>query len=76
MLDQGYAIEEGKKPVSQALKEVEGRLGAPVKVTGFVRSRLAKASTSRPTILAAKWRLWRVPTEFARSLFGFRAQMR
>ena len=37
LLDQGYAIEEGKKPVSQALKEAEGRVGAPIKITGFVR---------------------------------------
>jgi elongation factor Ts len=37
LLDQGYAIEEGKKPVSQVLKEAEGRVGAPIKITGFVR---------------------------------------
>jgi len=37
LLDQGYALEEGKKPVSQALKEAEGRVGAPIKITGFVR---------------------------------------
>jgi elongation factor Ts len=42
LLDQGYAIEEGKKPVSQALKEAEGRVGAPVKITGFVRFALGE----------------------------------
>jgi elongation factor Ts len=42
LLDQGYAIEEGKKPVSQALKEAEGRVGAPIKITGFVRFALGE----------------------------------
>src|SRR5580658_4746881 len=37
LLEQGYAIEEGKKPVSQAIKEAEAKVGAPIKVTGFVR---------------------------------------
>ena len=42
LLDQGYALEEGKKPVSQALKEAEGRVGAPIKITGFVRFALGE----------------------------------
>jgi elongation factor Ts len=42
LLDQGYAIEEGKKPVSQALKEAEGRVGAPIKITGFIRFALGE----------------------------------
>jgi elongation factor Ts len=37
LLEQGYAIEEGKKSVSQAIKEAEAKVGAPIKVTGFVR---------------------------------------
>jgi elongation factor Ts len=42
LLDQGYAIEEGKKPVSQAIKEAEAKVGAPIKVTGFVRYALGE----------------------------------
>src|ERR1700733_4774751 len=42
LLDQGYAIEEGKKPVSQAIKEAEGKVGGPIKVTGFVRFALGE----------------------------------
>ena len=42
LLDQGYALEEGKKPVSQALKEAEGRVGAPIKITGFIRFALGE----------------------------------
>jgi elongation factor Ts len=37
LLEQGYAIEEGKKTVAQAIKEAEGRVGAPIKIGGFVR---------------------------------------
>jgi elongation factor Ts len=42
LLDQGYAIEEGKKPVSQAIKDAEGKVGGPIKVTGFVRFALGE----------------------------------
>ena len=48
LLDQGYAIEEGKKPVSQALKEAEGRVGASIKITGFVRFALGEG-IDKPT---------------------------
>jgi elongation factor Ts len=48
LLDQGYAIEEGKKPVSQALKEAEGRVGAPINITGFVRFALGEG-IDKPT---------------------------
>jgi elongation factor Ts len=37
LLEQGYAIEEGKKTVAQAIKEAEGRVGGPIKIGGFVR---------------------------------------
>ncbi len=37
LLEQGYAIEEGKKTVAQAIKEAEGKVGAPIKIGGFVR---------------------------------------
>jgi elongation factor Ts len=36
LLDQGY-IHDTDKSVAQALKEAEGKIGAPVKVSGFVR---------------------------------------
>jgi elongation factor Ts len=42
LLEQGYAIEEGKKSVAQAIKETEGKVGGPIKVTGFVRFALGE----------------------------------
>jgi elongation factor Ts len=42
LLEQGYALEEGKKSVAQAIKEAEARVGAPIKVTGFVRYALGE----------------------------------
>jgi elongation factor Ts len=42
LLEQGYAIEEGKKTVAQAIKETEGKVGGPIKVTGFVRFALGE----------------------------------
>jgi elongation factor Ts len=42
LLEQGYAIEEGKKTVAQAVKEAEAKAGAPIKITGFVRYALGE----------------------------------
>jgi elongation factor Ts len=42
LLEQGYAIEEGKKTVAQAIKEAEAKVGGPIKVTGFVRFALGE----------------------------------
>ncbi|HUC50541.1 MAG TPA: translation elongation factor Ts [Xanthobacteraceae bacterium] len=42
LLEQGYAIEEGKKSVAQAVKEAEGKVGGPIKITGFVRFALGE----------------------------------
>jgi elongation factor Ts len=42
LLEQGYAIEEGKKPVAHAIKEAEAKVGGPIKVTGFVRFALGE----------------------------------
>ena len=42
LLEQGYAIEDGKKTVAQAIKEAEGKVGGPIKVTGFVRFALGE----------------------------------
>jgi elongation factor Ts len=41
LLDQAY-IHDSAKSVSQALKEAEGKLGAPVEITGFVRYALGE----------------------------------
>jgi elongation factor Ts len=48
LLEQGYALEEGKKSVAQAVKEAEARVGAPIKVTSFVRYALGEG-VERPT---------------------------
>jgi elongation factor Ts len=48
LLEQDYAIEEGKKSVAQAIKEAEGRVGAPIKVAGFVRYALGEG-VERPS---------------------------
>jgi elongation factor Ts len=48
LLEQGYAMEEGKKTVAQAIKEAEAKVGAPIKVTGFVRFALGEG-IERPT---------------------------
>jgi elongation factor Ts len=42
LLEQGYAIEEGKKSVAQAIKEAEGKVGGPIKVIGVVRFALGE----------------------------------
>ena len=36
LLDQGFIFDD-KKSVAQAIKEAEAKVGAPIKVTGFVR---------------------------------------
>jgi elongation factor Ts len=41
LLDQGFIFDD-KKTVAQALKEAEGKVGAPIKVTGFVRFALGE----------------------------------
>jgi elongation factor Ts len=48
LLEQGYAIEEGKKTVAQAVKEAESKVGGPIKVTGFVRFALGEG-VEKPT---------------------------
>jgi elongation factor Ts len=47
LLDQGFIFDD-KKSVAQALKESEGKVGAPIKVTGFVRYALGEG-IDRPT---------------------------
>ena len=41
LLDQGFIFDD-KKSVAQALKESEGKVGAPIKITGFVRFALGE----------------------------------
>jgi elongation factor Ts len=41
LLEQPY-VHDDKKSVAQAVKEAEGKVGAPVKVTGFVRFALGE----------------------------------
>jgi len=41
LLDQPY-IHDDKKSVAQALKEAEGKVGGPIKITGFVRYKLGE----------------------------------
>jgi elongation factor Ts len=41
LLDQGFIFDD-KKSVAQAVKEAEGKVGAPIKVTGFVRYALGE----------------------------------
>jgi elongation factor Ts len=53
LLDQAY-IHEPDKTVAQALKEAEGKVGAPVKVTGFVRYALGEGIEKQETDFAAE----------------------
>jgi elongation factor Ts len=41
LLDQSYIHDPGKS-VAQALREAEGKVGAPVKITGYVRFALGE----------------------------------
>ena len=41
LLDQGFIFDD-KKSVAQAVKEAEGKVGAPIKVTGFARYALGE----------------------------------
>ena len=53
LLDQAY-IREDKKSVAQVLKEAEGKVGAPIKVTGFVRYVLGEGIDKQETDFAAE----------------------
>jgi elongation factor Ts len=53
LLDQVYAIDPSKN-VAQALKEAEGRVGAPVKITGFVRYALGEGIDKQESDFAAE----------------------
>ena len=53
LLDQPY-IRDDKKSVAQVLKEAEGQVGAPIKVTGFVRYALGEGIEKQETDFAAE----------------------
>jgi len=53
LLDQGY-IREEKKSVGQVLKEAEAKVGAPIKVKGFVRYLLGEGIEKQETDFAAE----------------------
>ncbi len=53
LLDQGY-IREEKKSVGQVLKEAEAKVGASIKVKGFVRYLLGEGIEKQETDFAAE----------------------
>ncbi len=53
LLDQPF-IHDDKKSVTQALKEAEGKVGAPIKVAGFVRYKLGEGIEKQESDFAAE----------------------
>ena len=53
LLEQGF-VHDPSKTVSQVLKEAEGKAGAPVKITGFVRYALGEGIEKEETDFAAE----------------------
>jgi elongation factor Ts len=53
LLDQAY-VHDDKKSVAQALKEAEGKVGAPIKLTGFVRYALGEGIERQESDFAAE----------------------
>jgi elongation factor Ts len=53
LLDQPFIFDD-KKSVTQALKEAEGKVGGPIKVTGFVRYKLGEGVEKQDTDFAAE----------------------
>ena len=55
LLEQPFIFDDsGKKSVAQALKEAEGKVGAPIKLTGFVRFALGEGIEKQETDFAAE----------------------
>jgi elongation factor Ts len=54
LLEQAFIHDEKGKSVAQAVKEAEGRIGAPVKITGFVRYALGEGIEKQETDFAAE----------------------
>jgi elongation factor Ts len=53
LLDQPY-VHDDKKNVAQALKEAEGKVGGPIKITGYVRYALGEGIERNETDFAAE----------------------
>ena len=53
LLEQPY-IHDDKKNVAQAMKEAEGKVGAPIKITGFVRFKLGEGVEKQESDFAAE----------------------
>ena len=53
LLDQAY-VHDDKKSVAQALKDAEGKVGAPIKLTGFVRYALGEGIERQESDFAAE----------------------
>ena len=53
LLEQPFIFDD-KKSVAQALKEAEGKVGGPIKVTGFVRYKLGEGVEKQDTDFAAE----------------------
>ena len=53
LLEQPY-IHDDKKSVAQAMKEAEGKVGAPIKVTGFLRYKLGEGVEKQESDFAAE----------------------
>ncbi len=55
LLEQPFIFDDsGKKNVAQALKEAEGKVGGPIKITGFVRYGLGEGIEKQETDFAAE----------------------
>jgi elongation factor Ts len=54
LLEQAFIHDEKGKSVAQAVKEAEGRIGAPVKITGFVRYALGEGIEKQESDFAAE----------------------
>jgi elongation factor Ts len=54
LLEQAFIHDEKGKAVSQAVKEAEGKIGAPVKIAGFVRYALGEGIEKQESDFAAE----------------------
>ena len=54
LLEQAFIHDEKGKAVSQVLKEIEGKVGAPVKLTGFLRYALGEGIDKQTSDFAAE----------------------
>jgi elongation factor Ts len=54
-LEQPFIFDDsGKKSVAQAVKEAEGKVGGPIKITGFVRYALGEGIEKQESDFAAE----------------------